>query len=248
MPSNVELGDVGFIDRSKGSFQRLYNIARPDTEIPGHPPPHILSYRTPELAEWQGIHMRANSKRKIDVSAQPPNAEGNVHFQFSNIGRGDVILIPGNNVRIEALRKQGELKAYFNTHFDWITETYCRGENIGWKELMLVFETTKTNRWAIAVNVHEENKASLAFVFRGTGVNAWGEWSGTVGFQKRIPHEVTPNDAPTQTIFINRFQPGRILGTIETTDDPGLIERTWDGLLYCLVRSRRKKIPTHVKS
>ena len=60
-------------------------------------------------------------------SAQPPTAEGNVHFQFSNIGRGDVILIPGNNVRTETLRKQGELKAYFETYFPWISETYCRG-------------------------------------------------------------------------------------------------------------------------
>jgi len=230
-PSNVELGDVGFVDRSKGSFQRLYNIATPDTKIPGHPPPQILSYGEPDLTEWQGIHMRANSKRKIDVSIQPPTSEGNARFQFSNIGRGDVILIPGNIVRTETLRKQGELKAYFETHFPWISETYCRGENIRWKELILVIGTTKTNRWAIAVSVHEEDKASLAFVVRGTGVNASGEWSGTVGFEKCSPHEVTPNDAPTETIFINRIQPRGILGKIETTHDPGFLQRALDGIL-----------------
>ena len=60
-------------------------------------------------------------------SAQPPTAEGNVHFQFSNIGHGDVILIPGDKVRTETLRKQGELKDYFEEYFSWISETYCRG-------------------------------------------------------------------------------------------------------------------------
>jgi len=230
-PSNVELGDVGFVDRSDGSFQRLYNIAAPNTDIPGHPPPETLSYGKPDLTEWQGVHMRANSNRKIDVSVQPPTAEGSARFQFSNIGGGDVILIPGSNVQKETLRKQGELKAYFETNFDWIAKTYCLRENILWNELILVIGTTKTNRWAIAVNVHEENKASLAFVVRDTGVNAWGEWSGTVGFEKCSPHEVTPNDALIETIFINRIQPRGILGKIETTHDPGLIKRIWNGIL-----------------
>ena len=61
-------------------------------------------------------------------------------------------------------------------------------ENILWNELILVVGTTKTDRWAIAVNVHEQAEASLAFVVRGTGVNAWGEWAGTVGFDKCSPH------------------------------------------------------------
>ena len=56
-PSNVQLGDVGFIRRSDGSFQLLYNIADPDTNLPGHPPPLKLECCRPDLTEWQAIHV-----------------------------------------------------------------------------------------------------------------------------------------------------------------------------------------------
>jgi len=230
-PSKVELGDVGFIG-SNGSFQLLYNIAAPNTDIPGHPPPEELCYGEPDLTEWQAVHLRASSNRKIDVSVEPPTAEVQACFQFSNIGRGDVILVPGNNVQKDTLRKHGELLAYFETHFDWIEKTYCRRENILWNDLILVIGTTKTNRWAIAVNVHEEDKASLAFVVRGTGVNARAEWTGTVGFEKCSAHwhEVTPKDAPTETIFINRIQPRGIMGKLQTSE-PRWMRRMWNGFV-----------------
>ena len=41
----------------------------------------------------------------------------------------------------------------------------------------------------MAVNVHNVDNASLAFVFRGSGVNVSGEWTGTVGFEKCSPRE-----------------------------------------------------------
>jgi len=231
-PSDVQLGDVGFVDRSNGSFQRLYNVAAPDTTIPGHPPPVILSRTPPDLTEWQGIHMRANSSRKIDVSVQPPTAEGNARFEFSSIGRGDVILIPGDRVRKDTLRHQGELKDYLETHLKWIEQSYCPKENLLWNDLILVSGTTKTNRWAIAVNVHKEQKVNLAFVVRGSGLNAWGEWSGKVGFEKCSSLDVdTFDDELTQTIFINRIQPRGILGRIETSNEPGLIRRFLNGIV-----------------
>jgi len=230
-PSNVNLGDIGFINRSDGSFQLLYNVAAPDINIEGHPPPVILSNTKPDLTEWQGIHMRAKSSRKVDVSIQPPTAEGNARFQFSNIAQGDVILVPGSIVRRDTLRREGELKKYFETHLKWIAQTYCPRENILWNELILVIGTTKTDRWAIAVNVHEEAEASLAFVVRGSGVRAWGEWSGTVGFEKCSPHADTTDDEPTQTIFINRIKARGILGKIEATNEPGWVKRVWHEIL-----------------
>jgi hypothetical protein len=230
-PSNVQLGDIGFIDRSDGSFQLLYNVATPNIDLEGHPPALTLRSTKPDFTEWQGIHMRAKSSHKIDVSIQPPTAEGNARFQFGNIGQGDVILIPGNTVRKDTLREQGELKKYFETHLDWIAHTYCPKENILWNELILVVGTTKTNRWAIAVSVHEQAEASLAFVVRGSGVSAWGEWAGTVGFDKCSPHVDTPDDEPTQTIFINRIKPRGLLGKIQTTNEPNVIKRIWNGIL-----------------
>jgi hypothetical protein len=49
-----------------------------------------------------------------------------------------------------------------------------------------------------------------------------------VGFEKCSPHEATPDDAPTQTIFINRIQAHGILGRIETTNEPGIVKRFWN--------------------
>ena len=39
----------------------------------------------------------------------------------------------------------------------------------------------------MAVNVDERVAAKLSFNIRGSGVSAWGEWSGNVGFQKYGP-------------------------------------------------------------
>ena len=61
-------------------------------------------------------------------------------------------------------------------------------ENISPDELILVIGTTKTNRWAIAVNVHESAEAELAFVVRDSGARVWGEWSRSMGYEKCGPH------------------------------------------------------------
>ena len=56
-PCNVQLGDVGYINRANGSFERLFNIAEPDTSINGHPPPVILLRTEPDRTDWQAIHV-----------------------------------------------------------------------------------------------------------------------------------------------------------------------------------------------
>jgi hypothetical protein len=61
-------------------------------------------------------------------------------------------------------------------------------ENISPDELILVVGTIKTNRWAIAVNVHESVESEMAFVVRGSGAKVWGEWSKSVGYEKCGPH------------------------------------------------------------
>ena len=56
-PCSVQLGDVGFIKRSDGSFQTLYNIARPDINMEGSPPPLTLVSAEPDFTEWQALHV-----------------------------------------------------------------------------------------------------------------------------------------------------------------------------------------------
>ena len=34
-------------------------------------------------------------------------------------------MVPGEAVRSDNLRREGELKKYFEQHFRWIAETYC---------------------------------------------------------------------------------------------------------------------------
>ena len=86
-PSNVQLGDVGYISRGDGSFQLLYNIATPDMNIEGSSTRNSPGTK-PDLTEWQAIHvcscflrfilsgllystfslqMRAKSSGKVDV-------------------------------------------------------------------------------------------------------------------------------------------------------------------------------------
>ena len=50
-PCSVQLGDVGFVKRNDGSFQVLYNIAHPDTNIEGSPPPVELATATPDFTK-----------------------------------------------------------------------------------------------------------------------------------------------------------------------------------------------------
>ena len=73
-PSNVELGDVGFINRD-GAFQRLYNITKPDTKIPNHPPPEMLSYGNPDLTDWHAIHVCSCFLRASGLSYSFFNAD-----------------------------------------------------------------------------------------------------------------------------------------------------------------------------
>jgi hypothetical protein len=56
-PCEVQVGDVGFIDRDDGFFQKLYNIANPPTNgKPGCPPP--IKFKTSSRTEqWDAIHV-----------------------------------------------------------------------------------------------------------------------------------------------------------------------------------------------
>ena len=56
-PSEVQVGDVGFIDPLDGHFQILYNIANPPTDNkPGCPTPfEVKKYIRSE--EWDAIHV-----------------------------------------------------------------------------------------------------------------------------------------------------------------------------------------------
>ena len=56
-PSSVQLGDVGFVKRSDGSFQALYNIGQPDINMQGAPPPVSLVTASPDYTEWQALHV-----------------------------------------------------------------------------------------------------------------------------------------------------------------------------------------------
>jgi hypothetical protein len=56
-PCEVQVGDIGFIDRHDGFFQKLYNIANPPTNgKPGCPPP-IKFETTSRTEQWDAIHV-----------------------------------------------------------------------------------------------------------------------------------------------------------------------------------------------
>jgi hypothetical protein len=57
-PGSVQVGDVGYIDRQDGFFQKLYNISKPPTNHK-HGCPRPFPFKTTSHTEqWKPIHVR----------------------------------------------------------------------------------------------------------------------------------------------------------------------------------------------
>jgi hypothetical protein len=51
-----------------------------------------------------------------------------VKIEFSDVKRGECILIPGNIVVMERMEKAGHLLKYMTDHLDWIGRTFITKE------------------------------------------------------------------------------------------------------------------------
>jgi hypothetical protein len=56
-PSEVQVGDVGFIDPHDGFFQKLYNIANPPANRNFGCPPPIKFKTSSRTEQWDAIHV-----------------------------------------------------------------------------------------------------------------------------------------------------------------------------------------------
>ncbi len=56
-PSEVQVGDVGYIDAHDGFFQKLYNIANPPRNGKADCPPPIKCKTIRHIQEWDAIHV-----------------------------------------------------------------------------------------------------------------------------------------------------------------------------------------------
>jgi hypothetical protein len=50
-----------------------------------------------------------------------------MQFEFSEVKRGECILIPGSIVVMERMEKTGSLPKYMTNHLDWIGSTFAKG-------------------------------------------------------------------------------------------------------------------------
>jgi hypothetical protein len=177
-PCAVQVGDVGFIDPQDGFFQKLYNIAKPPTsDEPGCPSPiRLETTRHPE--QWDAMHLK-KSKRFGSSSSLSMPREGQTEFVFPKVDEGECILIPGSVVVIERLEKTTALPKYMEDHVNWIESKFTghEGYQFSRESLMLVTSTTKTDRWAIAVNTSSEVIKDVSFNIASVGGTLWGEWS-----------------------------------------------------------------------
>ena len=55
--TDVQLGDIGFMDENDGLFHKLYNVAEPPTEIHGCPPAVTLVKGTVRCESLHAIHV-----------------------------------------------------------------------------------------------------------------------------------------------------------------------------------------------
>jgi hypothetical protein len=54
--------------------------------------------------------------------------KGQMQFEFSEVKRGECILIPGSIVVMERLEKTRNLPKYMNDHLNWIGSTFAGDE------------------------------------------------------------------------------------------------------------------------
>ncbi|KAN0102362.1 hypothetical protein V8E52_012022 [Russula decolorans] len=210
-PCAVQVGDVGFVDPLDGFFQKLYNIDNPPTSgEPGCPPPIELETSSHQ-EQCNAYHLKKS--KKFGVSSKVAIPKGQMEVVFSEVEEGECILIPGSVVVMERLERTSFLPKYMKDHVNWIESTFTGRDKKGYQfsreSLKLVTRTTKTDRWAIAVNTSSEVVKNVSFnIASAVGGALWGEWSTSSLISRSGPVPVTGALHPTgiegadQTIFV----------------------------------------------
>jgi hypothetical protein len=152
--------------------------------------------------------------KRFGFSSKIATPKGQIGFVFSEVEDGECILIPGSVVVMEYAEKISHLPKYMEDHASWIESTFTGRDKeryqFSQESLMLVTRTTKTDRWAIAVNTSSEVVKDVSFNIASEVVDAnlWGEWStsslisrsGPVPAKGALRHP-TGIDGADQTIF-----------------------------------------------
>jgi hypothetical protein len=66
-----------------------------------------------------------------------------MQFEFSDVKHGECILIPGNFVVKERIKKTGGLSKYMSKHYDWIKSTFT-GDNGSVHRICALFSSVLT--------------------------------------------------------------------------------------------------------
>ena len=64
---DVQLGDIGFVDKNDRVFHKLYNVAEPPTHIDGCPPAVTLVKGPPRYERLDPIHVSLTFSYFIDT-------------------------------------------------------------------------------------------------------------------------------------------------------------------------------------
>jgi len=150
--------------------------------------------------------------KRFGFSSKIATPKGQIGFVFSEVEDGECILIPGSVVVMEYAEKISHLPKYMKDHVNWIESTFTGHDKERYQfsreSLRLVTRTTKTDRWAIAVNTSSEVVKDVSFNIASVGASLWGEWSTSSLISRSGPVPVSGALHPTgiegadQTIFV----------------------------------------------
>ncbi|KAF9459074.1 hypothetical protein BDZ94DRAFT_1061835 [Collybia nuda] len=219
----VEIGDVGYI--KDGAFRRLFNVSRPpDDPVQrfGVPDDFVqlnlgAMDRFDAVLEPGPLHSRTISTISTEVGTPGEilPAEASFHFSCSS-KRGAILMLETQMNRAEAVQSR-RLEAYVIQHCrSWHGFARDLDIHIGFGDLMLVTECSKTAAWSSAVYSNNSTEFGLSFSvgmpFTTAGVAASRslEKIGPVE-RRRSQKRAKDHDRPLpndHTVFIKAYRVG----------------------------------------
>ncbi|KAF9459080.1 hypothetical protein BDZ94DRAFT_1061902 [Collybia nuda] len=219
----VEIGDVGFI--KDGAFRRLFNVSQP----PDHPsqrfgvPENFVQLDLGAIDTFDAalepgpLYSKTISTIITDLRTPSEILPADASFQFScSSNRGTILMLETQMVREEAFQSL-PLESYVIKHcLSWHAFARSLGIRIGFGDLMLVMECSKTAAWSSVVYSNSSTEFSLSFSvgmpFTTAGISGSSsvEKIGPVE-RRRSQNRAVENSVPLpkdHTVFIKAYRMG----------------------------------------
>ncbi|KAF8056506.1 hypothetical protein FPV67DRAFT_639679 [Lyophyllum atratum] len=221
----VEIGDVGFT--KQGAFYRLFNVSRPPDDpaqrygVPEHFERLDMGViRTFDRALEPGpLHSKTVSTLEADIGTPGVVLPVEASFRFNCTSkRGAILMLETQMMRQDAVQ-DSLLESYLQRHcLSWHAFARSNHITVGFGDLMLVTECSKTGAWSSAVYSNNVREFGLGFSIgapflpsaAGISASASVERVGPVE-RRRSEERALPEGTPpvkNHTIFLKAYRLG----------------------------------------